>query len=136
MPKAVSILFAAIGVGLIMFGIMNMVGAAKFREMATQANGEVLRLIAIQDDDGTTYAPEVKFTAADGTEIIFTSDYSTNPPSDSVGETAKVLYLPEDPYRARLDDAGSTYLGGIILMIFGLLFGGFGFIPALYTRMK
>lgn len=91
------------------------------------------------DSDGrsscsTTSRPTVRFTAADGREIVFTSRVSTNPPSHYEGDVVRVLYRPESPQNARIDSFTGLWLAPVIVGGIGALFGLFSGLLLLIAR--
>ena len=85
-------------------------------------------MIEVQDKDGSasTFKPVVKFTAASGEQVTFTSSYSSRPPAYAVGETVPVLYAPRDARDARINGFGSLWLGSVILVGLGAAFSAVG----------
>ena len=96
--------------------------ARAFRATALEAEGTVVDLAGERNSDGKTmYSPVVEFTTADGRTLQFTGSTSSNPPSWSRGDTAKVLYQPANPEQARLDSFMETWFGPLILGFFALV---------------
>ena len=96
------------------------------------ASGQVIQLVSrqswTQDDDDrdrnctTVYAPRVRFTTADGQEIVFLSGTASSPPSHEVGDRVDVRYRSNDPTDARIDSVTGVWLGAIITGGIALLF--------------
>jgi hypothetical protein len=135
----VGAVFTAVGLVLGAVCILIVALDNNFRETAVRTTGTIVsyetRQSTSRDDDrGTrrseTYAPVVKFTTKDGRTIEFTSSVSSS--SKPVpGRQVDVLYHPDDPQHAKVDDAAGRLLaplitgglGGIFLPL-GLLFLG------------
>jgi hypothetical protein len=94
-----------------------------------QAQGDVISLSSICDDDGCTYAPVVRFQSSDGRTVTFESSHSSNPPAYDVGEKVTVIYPVDKPEKAEIKGAGKVFwiiftsVGGIII-IFGIVMFG------------
>ncbi len=96
------------------------------------ASGQVIQLVPRQscteDEDGrdrnctTVYAPRVRFTTADGQEIVFVSGAASSPPSHEVGDRVDVRYRSNDPSDARIDSVTGVWLSSIITGGIALLF--------------
>ena len=94
-----------------------------------QAEGEVLSLASVCDDEGCTYAPVVRFQAEDGRTVTFESSYSASPPAYEVGEKVMVIYPTDKPEKAELKGAGAVFRYiftgvGAIIILFGLVMFG------------
>lgn len=130
MKKYFFLIFTLIGFGLFLLTAQIFQASREFVKTATTTKGEVVRMVAIHNSDGTTYAPEVAFTNQSGEVIFFTSGLSTSPPSYAVGDIVDVLYKPDDPKSApRLAGIAGNYLGSIILFVFACIFTLAGFVP-------
>jgi hypothetical protein len=137
-PGFISIVFAVIGLGLLLGALALGVNTRKFIATAKHAEGTVTELIQKRDsDDGSiTFTPIVRFETDGGASVSFTSSFSSNPPSYSVGETVGVLYAPDDPNDARINGFGSLWLGPLILGGLGTVFGGIGFGILIVSRLN
>ena len=77
---------------------------ARTLAMAPVTPGKVVRLVrreAMSHDDGPTFAPEVAIEWQ-GRPHVFTSAYSSSPPTSHVGETVQVAVPGGDPANADL----------------------------------
>ena len=97
-----------------------------FLTTAKSARGEVIAMSRRSSDDGDTYAPVVRFTDDRGVAQEFVSRTSSNPPSYSRGEQIDILYAPDNPGDAIIDDFFSRWGLSSILGFMGLIFGGVG----------
>lgn len=112
-------------------------GVVAFRTRAfladsSSASGQVIQLVSrqscSQDDDGrdrnctTVYAPRVRFTTADGQQIVFVSGTASSPPSYEVGDRVDIRYRSNDPSDARIDSVTGVWIATIITGGIALLF--------------
>src|SRR6185295_4556319 len=113
------IMLTGIGVLLIVLGLFVLFW------MRRNISGQVLPATGVvidqeeTDSDGVTYSPIVKFTAHDGTEIIFTDSISTYPAMFKIGQGVKVLYHPENFNQAHIASSVRRNLSTIILLLLG-----------------
>lgn len=136
------VLFALIGLGSLGGTFYAYRYTSSFIETAAEAEGEVVNLVRSgsssgSSSGGSTYAPVVKFTAANGERYEFTSSAGSNPPSFRPGDRVRVYYLREDPYDAEIDDFFSLWGGALILGFLGTVFSAFGFgflLPGVFSR--
>jgi hypothetical protein len=82
------------------------------------AQGIVVDLVESSDDDGTSYAPVVRFTAHNGRTLEFQSGCYACPPTYEIGQTVTVLYPADDPSKAILKGENN-----LLILIFGILGG-------------
>jgi hypothetical protein len=117
--------FLGVGILLLFLSLVVWSKTRSFVARAATAQGSVTELIEVRDDDdgSSTYKPVVKFIAAGGEEITFTSSYSSRPPAYEVGERVEVLFLPGD---ARIKGFGSLWFGPLILGGLGTVFSAIG----------
>lgn len=90
--------------------------------------GTVIDLVESIDDDGTSYAPIVRFKAHNGRTLEFQSGYYAYPPAYELGQTVTVLYPADNPSKAILKGESNllilifAILGGVELLV-GTFFG-------------
>lgn len=89
-----------------------------FLASAVRAEGTVIELVRSHK----TYRPVIRFIDRRGQSVEFTSSAGSSPPSYAVGEKVAVLYLPEKPQNAEVDDFFVIWGGLIILGILGIVF--------------
>ena len=108
-----------------------------FRQQALVAEGTVVDLRAVKSARGSLgdshrrvslFIPVIEFRLVDGRAQRFESSSRQSPPRFALQQKVRVLYLPADPARARLDGFMDRWL---LLLIFGgiglvLLLIGFG----------
>lgn len=132
-------IFKLVGGIFFIIGVAMLIGTGYFYSSqndfiatAKSSQGEVIDLIRKESrDDGTTsytYAPAVRFADDRGERQEFVSNHSSNPPAYSKGENVEVLYAPDNPGDAIIDDFWGRWgivaiLGGTGL-IFSLIGGG------------
>jgi Protein of unknown function (DUF3592) len=118
-------ILAAYGVVCLGAGLIPALRTRGLLESGAQAQGTV---VDVERDtsggSGTTYNPVVRFTAADGRTVEFTSavGYSRSP---DIGGAVPVRYRPGDPEQAEIDRATMW----MIPAAFGLV-GGLGLLVA------
>jgi hypothetical protein len=128
--------FVAVGAFFAWYGIRNARAADAFRRAALPAQAEItdVRWEAIGhpgDTDMVAFAV-VRFTLPDGRIVETQTDHGTNWPPGKAGDRVDVLYLPDDPTRARIEGgfagAAPTLVNGF-MAAFGVVFAllGVGF---------
>jgi hypothetical protein len=137
--KIVSIIkysFSAVGLVMLAGAAFWYQSLRSFVAEASLAPGRVVELVRSQTGNNSpTYRPVVRFTAADGEAVEFTSTGS-NPPSYYKGEKVEVLYKPRIPQDAMIKSFFSLWGGPLSLggtgAIFFLIGGGIW----LFTGLK
>lgn len=123
---ALPAIFGLVGTGLWANQRSNWIDQA----MTTQ--GSVVELKEETDRDGDTmYRPVIEFRDRAGDTHQFSPKISSNPPSYEEGESVKIVYPPESPEDAILNNwiskwGGVTLVGTIVLIILG-----FALIPSI-----
>jgi len=111
--------FYAVGLGVIVLGVVIMVNARRFRRRAVRVPG---RIVAMRVR-GSMYYPVVAFTTLDGRYVETGTNFGSSPPPGRVGDAVYVLYDPADPARARVDSlSGRGTLFGALFVAFGVVF--------------
>jgi len=143
--KTIKILqYIFISVGLITLLSMGTWGYVTYRFINTahSTQGTVVNLIQSRSSSSSSttnsyvYRPEVIFQTLTGEEITFQSSTGANPPAYRKGESVSILYEPQNPQNARINDILSLWLGPIILGIVGLIFSVFGTGISIYRYKK
>ncbi|HZR36040.1 MAG TPA: DUF3592 domain-containing protein [Nevskia sp.] len=106
-----------------------------FVARAQHASGEVVELVPHRSSDSTTYAPAVRFVAADGQTIRFVASFSSSPPAFAVGERVDVLYPAGQPDQAKINAFFSLWGGAVILGGIGAVFLAVGLALQLAARL-
>ncbi|WP_120498677.1 DUF3592 domain-containing protein [Kiloniella sp. EL199] len=133
-----------IGVGLIALLSMGAWSYMTFQfiDTAHSAQGTVTNLIRYRSSSSSStsnsyvYRPEVVFQTLTGEKITFQSSTGANPPAYSRGETISILYAPQAPQDAKINDTLSLWFGHIILGIVGFIFSAFGLGISAYLYKK
>jgi hypothetical protein len=118
--KIVGIIFAALGLGMLIGTFFWYRNTRSFLAEATRTEGTVIDLV------GSHYRPIVHFTDRHGQEIEFTSSTGSNPPAYSIGQKVEVLYRPNEPQTAAIDSFFSLWGVSVILGGLGGVFFAIG----------
>lgn len=135
--KTIAILkyaFAAIGIAMLGGALFWIQQTRSFLSEAAVAQGTVVDLVRSGGD--STYRPVVRFQAADGKAIEFTSGAGSSPPAYSKGEKVEVLYRPAAPQDAAIKGFISLWLGPTILGGLGAAFLAIGASMIAVVRIK
>jgi hypothetical protein len=116
------IVFAVLGLALIVGAGVIFFRQRKARASAVQASGEVVALERHQGQRGWLYYPVVEFEAASGQKARFESEVGSNPAGYSAGQQVKVLYQPDAPEKAEIDSFTSLYYYPGCLLVMGVGF--------------
>lgn len=120
---------------LIPIGLLLLAGACysvwsttNWLKRTVEAQGTVIEMLRVRDssDDSWLYEPVVRFETAEGKTIRFESSFRSRPPAYHVGETVRVLYLPEAPESAAIRGFLSLWMLPVILGFIGATFFGIG----------
>jgi hypothetical protein len=121
-----------LGMGVIFAGIAAFIfyqGYMLERD-GIQAEGTVIGLAESRDEDGTSYAPVIRFQTQGGREFEFKSNYYSNPPQYKIGQKVTIIYPPDRPGEAQVKGAGN-----LLVLIFGLV-GGFEILLGLFFAAR
>lgn len=117
-------IFLTIGLGMLVWAGLWWMHQRQFVAAANRSPGVVIDLERHQSSrssgsgSSTTWAPVVRFTAADGVPREFVASASSNPPAYHRGEAVEVLYETDKPEAATIN--GGFSLWGAISIIGGL----------------
>ncbi len=122
-------IFLVIGLGMLVGAVYNFQSTRTFVAGAELTVGTVVELERREsrDSDGNrsvTYYPVVRYPLPAGGEHQFRSSTGSNPPSYRQGQQVEVLYLPNNPYEARINGFFSLWGMPLILSGMGLAFAG------------
>lgn len=109
-------------VGLVLVLVAAYLAAREHRWLrrAEFGSGEVTGMIRCRGSKGgTTYKPEVHFTAQDKTEHDFVRGYASSPPDFKIGDSVIVAYEPGS-YEARILTFGQRFGLATFLAVIGL----------------
>lgn len=135
--RVLTIVAVGFGVIAVVLGVISgviVVRTQAFLAESSSATGRVIGLVprtsCDEDDDGnrtcsTAYAPRVRFTTADGRQVVFVSDTAANPPEHEEGDPVDVRYRASDPNDARIDSISGIWLAAIITGAIALFFTAF-----------
>ncbi|MFT4111753.1 DUF3592 domain-containing protein [Silvibacterium sp.] len=114
------------GLAALMLGIGFTGYRAWWCANSIEADGIVAALVQrVDTEDGvtaTSYAPEFRFQAKDGSEHRVQSDTYSNPSVYAVGDRVRILYRPEKPASARIKSFLQLWLLPLVFGILGVLF--------------
>lgn len=115
--------FALIGLLIMAWGVLNLVGAIRAWLRCWRTQGEVIDYIEKPGDYNTRayYAPLVRFTH--GQQLItFESSYALPSPRYDVGTSVTVAFKPDHPNEAEILDPAVFFLPGAFKLGFGWVF--------------
>jgi hypothetical protein len=95
----------------------------RFIRESLQTSGEVIEIEVTDshiDDNGTSYAPIVRYTAKDGVTREFTGGTMDSFEHFSIGDVVGVRYHRQDYANARVDTKASIYNVAIFLCLVGM----------------
>ncbi len=127
--KIIYIIFAIIGVGLLLGTGYWINQEREFVSRAQKSKGTVIELVKHTSSGksrSVTYAPKVRFTLPDGSVHEFVSTMSSSKSSYAVGQPVNVLFDPAKPDTAEIDSMFVIWFGPGILGFLGLVFSGIG----------
>jgi len=137
----VLVLGAIVFVAFVLFGTATLVGGVykafelrAFLARSAAADGVVVDVDEVAEqrtrgtgnsshtEEVTVYYPVVRFTAADGRAVQFTSDVGADDSPDyRVGDAVRVRYDPSNPAQAKLDSLVGLWSPAVGSIIFGLV---------------
>jgi preprotein translocase subunit SecF len=134
--RAFTLVAVIFGVLTVVMGVICgvfVVRTQAFLSESTVAPGRVVSLVpresCDEDDRGrrcsTAYAPRVRFTTAEGEQVVFVSATASSPPAHEQGDIVDVRYRPDDPTDARIDTLSGIWLGAMITGGLTLFFAAF-----------
>ncbi len=103
-------------------GTVAFVADQRMVESALHAEGMVVALDLRSGNDGSVYAPVVRWQDRSGIAHEFTSRAGSNPAAYEQGETVPVIYPPDEPGRAKIDGFWDRYLLPLIFAGLGSVF--------------
>ncbi|NTW69756.1 MAG: DUF3592 domain-containing protein [Chlorobiaceae bacterium] len=134
-------LFTVLGIAMLLGTLYINESTRSFMSQAIKTEGTVVRLAESWSGGSTVshnssiYRPVVRFRDRNGLQHEFISSSGSNPPSYLEGEKVELLYLPDKPENAQINEFVSLWAGSIILGGLGTLFlfvgGGIFFVPML-----
>lgn len=116
--RFVFLLNLTISLGTIVGALFWYQNTNSFIKQAVKAEGIVIDFVS----DRRSSKPVIRFKDAQDNTIEFTSSVGTNPPRYNIGQPVSVLYLPQEPKNAAIDDFLSLWSGQLVMGTFGILF--------------
>jgi Protein of unknown function (DUF3592) len=124
-------ILAAYGVVFVLVMLPQALRTRGLLKTGARAEGTVVgadeRTRIQRDDVVTDYYPQVRFTTAEGRQVVFTSSFGS-PGEPELGDRLRVRYRPDDPQQAEVDHAITWMLraafgvvGGLGLLIAGVV---------------
>ncbi len=130
-------IFAIIGVIIFIVALFVFKSELNLVRNGTETTGVVIELsISKSSDNGSIYHPIIKFNTENNREIIFRSPEGSSHSRYHIGENISIIYLPNDPQKATINNFLGLYGAGTILSVFGFLFASAGFIPLYFIRRR
>jgi hypothetical protein len=109
-----------IGVALLAFALILYQQTEQFMQRAWPAPGVVIGFDGEEGGDAQT-APVVRFETTRGEEQRFRAELYLTWRGYAMGDTVPVLYDPQQPSDARLDDSLLLWVGPLVAAAFGLI---------------
>lgn len=126
----VAIIALLAGIILLIFAYYSYNAQKAFIANAIHANGTVTEIIlhkTTSKDGHDTYAPVISFEDAQGREHVFESNKNTSKPVHKIGQTVYIIYDPQKPSKAEINEVAALWL-------YPIMFGGIGTTIAAPTR--
>lgn len=121
-PGIMKIVFSLAGAALLAFAATAWQETRSFIANAERTRGTVVNLVTGSSSMSAALMPVLRFNDREGNTVVFISQTGTNPPSWKIGDTAEVLYLPEKPEGARINDFFELWGGILVKSVIGLVF--------------
>ena len=118
----VGLLFFAIGIVVLISGIVTVVRSRRQIANSLSATGIVTALNTEMGIRGYLYYPLVQFKIASGQTMSFQSKVGRSPAGYSVGQQVKVLYDAGNPQQAEIDSMSSQWFVPGCMITMGLMF--------------
>lgn len=134
--KLLSILFATLGLGMIITAYIWYSSTSAFLNQTHVAQGTVVDLQRIRSSNTTTYKPVVSFKTQAGAQIRFTSSFASSPPLFDKGEKVSVVYLKSDPKQAKVKRFISLWGGTFVVFAIGAIFLMIAAVITLFSRQS
>jgi hypothetical protein len=121
-PLLVGLLFFAIGIFILIYGIVALIKRRNLNANSLSTTGVVMAFATQMGRSGYLYFPEVEFQLAAGQTVRFQSSVGSSAPRYDVGHQVKVLYSAHNPQEAEIDTLTSMWLLPGCMVGMGLLF--------------
>ena len=127
-PLLVGLLFLAVGITIIIAGIVALLKRRKQNANSLAATGVVIAFATEMGRSGYLYYPQVEFQLVSGQTIRFQSSVGNSRAVYGVGQQVKVLYSVYNPQEAEIDGVTSMWLLPGCMVGMGIIFTIIGFI--------
>jgi|GEM_PF-6623493 len=98
-----------------------------FTTQAIETEGTIVGMAEQEnEEDGSTYAARFRFQTHEHKSLTLTSNLYESELSFQSDHPVSVLYLPNDPYTARINTFGNLWSSPIALCVGGLFFSALG----------
>jgi hypothetical protein len=128
-------LFAVVGLGLLIGGVVSIQHTRRFLATAISVPGVVTENVWHESSSGSSkswaFYPRILFRTTGGQEISFITDSGSSPPAYRVNEPVTILYDPQQPYHASIRSFSDLWLGPTILCGLGIVFCSFGVVAVI-----
>ena len=111
-----SLLLAVVGSGLIALGVHRYTVTREFLSSASRSAGTVVEIRSA----GKMYYPVISFADGAGRVHTFESAVRTNPAAHKLGDAVTVLYAPNAPDAARIENSRELWLAAALPGFLGL----------------
>ena len=116
-------IFPLTSIGLLIGAFSSYRNTSLFVKTASRAEGTVVDMVVMdtgvnnssRSRSSIAYRPTIHFIDRTGEKVEFTSSVGTNPPSYSKGQKVEILYRPDEPENAQINDFGSLWSASITL---------------------
>lgn len=118
------IVFIFVGILSLIVSLGFSIYTIHFLENSVRTTGKIIEMREKVDseDESITMAPVFVFTDAKGVFHTNESLLSSNPPEHAVDDVVPVLYIPEKPEQARIDQFVYHWFGAIVTGGLGIIF--------------
>jgi len=129
-PVWILAIFLVAGLAATAGGIYFAIKRTEFLHTAATGYGVVVdfhrKTSSSDNGTSTVYYPVVEYTpesaGADSRTVRFEHDIGTSHPSYRRGDEVQVLYSPDDPAEAIIDEGWMNYFGPLLMVALGLIF--------------
>jgi hypothetical protein len=110
-----------LGTGLIAAGWLELDHTLLLLRSGVRTVGYVKGFREETRDDGKMYYPIIHFTDQDGRERTAPATVGSNSKGQMIGDLVTVIYVPEDPESARVDEGLALWMVPIVSIPMGIL---------------
>jgi hypothetical protein len=134
-------LFAVVGLGLLIGGVLAIQPPRRFLATAISVPGVVTENVWHEDrrsNNSRSWAfyPRIQFVTTDGQQISFITNTGSSPPAYRVNEPVTILYDPQQPYHAYIKSFSQLWLLPTILCGLGIVFCSFGTVAIIWKGIS